>query len=126
LLQGSDGNLYGTTWEGGSEYYGGYGGTIFKITPMGTLTTLYSFCAQPSCADGEQPRDRLIQGTDGNFYGTTQICTANPGRRLCIHFLYDHDRVLSAAPFPVVRRLAQIGNQPGSIAQMTTLMLPER
>jgi uncharacterized repeat protein (TIGR03803 family) len=74
LVQGTDGNLYGTTTAGG-ENTGcgdGYGcGTIFRITPAGELTTLYSFCSQASCADGWAPMGSLVQGTNGNFYGTT-------------------------------------------------------
>jgi uncharacterized repeat protein (TIGR03803 family) len=68
LVQGSDGNYYGTTWAGGA----GNGGTIFKITPTGTLTTLYSFCVSdyPYCGDGSNPI-KLTLGNDGNFYGTT-------------------------------------------------------
>jgi uncharacterized repeat protein (TIGR03803 family) len=46
-------------------------GTVFQITPAGTLTTLYSFCSQPNCTDGAAPFAGLIQATDGNFYGTT-------------------------------------------------------
>ena len=74
LVLGSDGNFYGTTSEGGdSNCDSRYGcGTVFKITPSGTLTTLYSFCSLASCADGEEPDAALIQGTDGNFYGTTK------------------------------------------------------
>ena len=67
LVQGADGNFYGTTYSGGS------GGTVFKITPSGTLTTLYTFCSQANCADGGFPWAGLVQGTDGNFYGTTTI-----------------------------------------------------
>jgi uncharacterized repeat protein (TIGR03803 family) len=68
LLLGSDGDFYGTT------YYGGIGsangaGTIFKITPSGTLTTLFKFSFVTK--DGAYPNGGLIQGTDGNFYGTT-------------------------------------------------------
>jgi uncharacterized repeat protein (TIGR03803 family) len=55
LIQGSDGNLYGTTQNGGANPpipgLGGGPGTIFKITPEGTLTTLYSF----SRPDGSEP-----------------------------------------------------------------------
>jgi uncharacterized repeat protein (TIGR03803 family) len=73
LVQATDGNFYGTTYSGGA--YGGiigaYGGTVFKITPGGTLTTLYSFCSQTDCPDGAHPSAGLIQATDGNFYGTT-------------------------------------------------------
>jgi len=69
LVQGSDGNFYGTTLFGGtSAFYG----TIFKITPSGTLTTLYRFCSKANCADGVAPEGTLVEGTDGNFYGTTQ------------------------------------------------------
>jgi uncharacterized repeat protein (TIGR03803 family) len=64
LVQGSDGNLYGTTTEGGASS----AGTVFKITPTGKLTTLYTFCAQAGCADGSYPLG-LIQATDGNLYG---------------------------------------------------------
>jgi len=64
LVQATDGNFYGTTYQGGADDYG----TVFKITPRGKLTTLHSF----SNADGSFPRAGLVQGTDGNFYGTTQ------------------------------------------------------
>jgi len=68
LVQATNGNLYGTTWLGGKDD----GGTVFEITPSGTLTTLYNFCSQTNCADGADPYGGLVQGTDGNFYGTTQ------------------------------------------------------
>ena len=67
LVQGTDGNFYGTTTQGGSSNYG----TVFRITPEGNLTTLYSFCSQPGCSDGAIPDAGLIQGLDGDFYGTT-------------------------------------------------------
>lgn len=67
LVQGSDGNFYGTTYLGGSAN----GGTVFRITPSGTRTTLYSFCTQSNCVDGTAPYAGLLQGTDGNFYGAT-------------------------------------------------------
>jgi uncharacterized repeat protein (TIGR03803 family) len=68
LIQATDGNFYGTTEWGGAN--GNYG-TLFRITPGGTLTTLYSFCAQPGCTDGESPNAALVQATNGIFYGTT-------------------------------------------------------
>jgi uncharacterized protein (TIGR03437 family) len=67
LVQGIDGNFYGTTEIGGVNN----GGTVFKISPGGTLTTLYSFCSQANCADGSDPKGGLIQASDGNFYGTS-------------------------------------------------------
>ena len=45
----------------------------YKITPSGTLTTLYTFCSQIGCTDGTQPYAGVIQATDGNFYGTTEL-----------------------------------------------------
>jgi uncharacterized repeat protein (TIGR03803 family) len=74
LVQGTNGNLYGTTSGGGAN--GNYG-TVFEITTTGKLTTLYSFCSVSSCNDGENPRGGLIQGADGNFYGTTYGNSSN-------------------------------------------------
>jgi len=78
LVQGTDGNFYGTTLVGGTHLYSNFfGGTIFKLTPSGQYTILYNFCSQPSCSDGGNAIGGLIQGTDGNFYGTTQVGGAN-------------------------------------------------
>lgn len=68
LVQGSDGNLYGTASSGGATG----NGTIFKITPEGKLTTLYNFCLNSDCPDGQEP-DSLMQATNGSFYGMTQF-----------------------------------------------------
>jgi uncharacterized repeat protein (TIGR03803 family) len=73
VIQGNDGNFYGTTFEAGAMGVG----TVFQLTPSGTLTTLYSFCSQASCADGDDPYAGVIQGNDGNFYGTTLEGGAN-------------------------------------------------
>jgi uncharacterized repeat protein (TIGR03803 family) len=64
LLEASDSNFYGTTLLGGTN---GGNGTIFRITPDGTFTSLFSF----SGTNGSAPWDSLIEGNDGNFYGTT-------------------------------------------------------
>ena len=67
LIQGADGNLYGTTAAGGAYDQG----TVFKVTPAGTLTTLYSFCSKTNCTDGSGPQAGLVQAANGDFYGTT-------------------------------------------------------
>jgi uncharacterized repeat protein (TIGR03803 family) len=67
LVQGADGNFYGTTYGGGSHG----SGTVFRITPAGAITVLYSFCVRANCADGANPMAALVQAADGNFYGTT-------------------------------------------------------
>src|SRR2546430_2839454 len=64
LVQGSDGSFYGTTANGGTN--GGYG-TVFKIATNGTLISLVSFAN----TNGANPYAGLVQGSDGNFYGTT-------------------------------------------------------
>jgi uncharacterized repeat protein (TIGR03803 family) len=69
VIQASDGNLYGSTYYGGTSSNCSVGcGTIFKLTLSGTFTTLYNF----SGTDGSEP-GVLIQATDGNFYGTTAL-----------------------------------------------------
>jgi len=71
LLQGSDGNFYGAAEQGGANGVG----TVFRISPGGNYTNLYSFGASPS--DGHQPHAALVQGIDGNFYGTTTVAGTN-------------------------------------------------
>jgi uncharacterized repeat protein (TIGR03803 family) len=63
LVLGKDGNLYGTTLQGGASGYG----TVFKMTTNGTLSTITSF----NFLNGGYPQAGVIQGADGNFYGTT-------------------------------------------------------
>ncbi len=65
MAQGRDGNLYGTLEQGGTAQMG----TVFRMTPTGTITTLYNF----SGLDGQNPDGGLVLGTDGNFYGTTRF-----------------------------------------------------
>lgn len=74
MVQATDGSFYGTTSGGGAH---GSSGTVFRITPTGALTTLYSFCSQSGCADGVSPESGLIRATDGDFYGTTVTGGAN-------------------------------------------------
>jgi len=67
LVQGADGSLYGTTYVST-----GTGGTVFKITTGGTLTTLHTFCSGGSqCLDGAEPNAGLLLNENGDFYGTT-------------------------------------------------------
>jgi uncharacterized repeat protein (TIGR03803 family) len=67
LVLATDGNFYGTTAQGGANDWG----TIFKMTSMGTLNPLYSFCAQTNCSDGVFPVFGLVQASNGRLYGTT-------------------------------------------------------
>jgi len=74
LIRGTDGNYYGTTLEGGTIG----DGTVFKMTPTGTITILHSFGSVTN--DGTYPEIGLLRGTDGKFYGTTTSGgTANDG-----------------------------------------------
>jgi uncharacterized repeat protein (TIGR03803 family) len=72
LVQGADGDLYGTATEGGSSNCQYGCGSIYKISTSGTFTTLYSFCTSLPCTDGSYPQSGLVLATDGNFYGTTE------------------------------------------------------
>jgi len=65
LLRDPAGNLYGTTYYGGTN--GGFG-TVFKLNAKGKLILLHSFAGMP---DGQNPCARLIRDAAGNFYGTT-------------------------------------------------------
>ncbi len=67
LIQGKDGNFYGTSQFGSTIGYG----NVFQVTPDGTATSLYSFCSQPGCTDGYEPTAGLAQASNGNLYGTT-------------------------------------------------------
>jgi uncharacterized repeat protein (TIGR03803 family) len=85
LIADAKGNLFGTTQGGGANDRG----TVFEIacTSFSTVCTsyastptlLYSFCAQPSCTDGEQPRAGLIADAKGNLFGTTEFGGTNDG-----------------------------------------------
>jgi len=71
LVQGEDGNFYGTTSQGGANG----NGTVFRISPTGNLTNLWEFTG---CGDGGIPYAGLVQGSDGNFYGTTSGSGSGP------------------------------------------------
>jgi len=63
--QGTDGNFYGTAYLGGSKNLG----VIYRMTPAGQVSVLHNFTGYPG--DGALPVGILVQGNDGNFYGTT-------------------------------------------------------
>jgi uncharacterized repeat protein (TIGR03803 family) len=70
LMQASDGNFYGTTRDGGdfvTDKFDAGLGTVFQLTPDGALNTLFTFDE----SDGYWPETPLVQGSDGNLYGTT-------------------------------------------------------
>jgi uncharacterized repeat protein (TIGR03803 family) len=76
LIFDQKGNLYGTTTYGGAnDYCGQYGdgscGAVFKLSPEGKETVLYSFCAQINCTDGDYPAAAVVFDQKGNLYGTT-------------------------------------------------------
>ncbi len=82
LLRVSDGSFYSTTVSGGMGFCPGSNGNdgcgvAFRITPEGTFSTIYTFCKQEYCPDGAIPQAGLIQGSDGNFYGTTTYDPVN-------------------------------------------------
>ena len=78
LILASDGNFYGIDAQTEADA----GGIVFKVTPAGTVTTIYSFCSLTNCVDGYEPYG-LIQGTGGNFYGATFSGGANGGPDGC-------------------------------------------
>jgi uncharacterized repeat protein (TIGR03803 family) len=107
LVQGSDGNFYGTTYYGGdlSLNNGSGRGTVFRITPAGVLTTLVQF----NVANGAHPSAGLVQGSDGNFYGTTHY-----GGNLSLNSGIGYGTVFKLTPVGVVTTLVQFTGDNGS------------
>ena len=73
LVQATDGNFYGVAGLSSS-----IGGEIFRVTPTGEISTVYTFCSLPNCADGQGPLTPIL-GSDGNFYGITVSGGASSG-----------------------------------------------
>jgi uncharacterized repeat protein (TIGR03803 family) len=101
VVQGSDGNFYGTT-SGGGDANGD--GVIFKLTPLGVITVLHNF----NGTDGKQPTAGLVQASDGNFYGT-----ASAGGTKGFGTLY---KITSAGVFSV---LNNFDNTSGATPEVT-------
>jgi len=99
LVQGSDGNFYGTTTAGGT----GGGGAVFKLTSTGALTTLHSFNTLAFVNDGLTPNASLVVGNDGNFYGTTTYGGA-----------YDYGTVFKITPSGTLTILYSFDNTDGA------------
>jgi uncharacterized repeat protein (TIGR03803 family) len=98
LILGSDGNFYGATEAGGNRIGGG---TVYKMTLDGNLTTLYSFCTTTECPDGSGPYG-IIQASDGNLYGVT-----SNGGKLTAGTLF---RVSPTGEFKVLHYFCPLGN----------------
>jgi len=102
LVQATNGDFYGTTYFGGANVYG----TVFKITPSGALTTLYSFCSQTNCTDGSDPSAALVQATNGNFYGTTGYGGASSS---CVSFFCGYGTFFKITSSKTSRRASRAG-----------------
>jgi uncharacterized repeat protein (TIGR03803 family) len=123
LVQGKDGNFYGTTQEGGA-----FGqGTVFTMTPAGAVTVLHSFAGG---ADGANPTAALIEGSDGNFYGTTfgggpsdtgTVFRMTPGGNLTVlHAFTDFTAAAPATALGSRRPTAAFTGRPIPAAPSTT------
>jgi uncharacterized repeat protein (TIGR03803 family) len=97
LVQGTDGNFYGTTSSGGSAS----SGTIYKITAQGQVTILHSFGDGSVARDGISPKTGLTQGSDGNFYGTTSVGGATSSGTLF--------RITPAGGYTILHSFGQAG-----------------
>ena len=71
IAQGRDGSLYTTSMGGGV----GNVGTVFNVSPSGTMTLVFSF----NYAPGNDPLSGVTLGSDGNYYGTTKLNGEGPG-----------------------------------------------
>jgi uncharacterized repeat protein (TIGR03803 family) len=86
LIQDAPGNLYGTSFQGGTHDLG----VVFKLDPSGAETILHNFTG---AADGSHPEGGLFQDPAGNFYGTT---TAGGSSGLGVVFKLDTNNVLTS------------------------------
>lgn len=137
LVQGLDGQLYGTANQGGDYACnnGGGCGALFKVSTTGVFTSLYVFCAQTNCTDGAFPVGGLLLAADGNFYGTTvgggqygfgvAFRLTAGGKYSVLHHFTGTDGTGSSAPLIQVGGGALYGtggggvNQAGSVYKLT-------
>ncbi|PSR54632.1 hypothetical protein AHMF7605_14510 [Adhaeribacter arboris] len=105
LTQGKDGNFYGLANGGGTTG----AGTIFKITPSGTFTVLWNLTAT---TDGRYPEGNLVQGPDGNFYGTNSIGGTN-----------NYGTIFEISPTGTFTVLKQLNSLPDGNAPLGSLVL---
>ncbi len=77
LIEGPDGYLYGTTFDGGFVVSAA-GGIVYKISKSGDFQKLHDFCGFVGCKEGTEPQGGLLLGSDGFFYGTTTSPPAFP------------------------------------------------
>ena len=115
LVEGSDGNYYGTTQYGGPNNTG----TIYKITPAGVLTTIYSFSKCDAStnyknADGVLPFGALVQGSDGNLYGTTESGGTN-----------EYGTFFKITPSGVLTSLYAFGGSSGEFPKYSVALGPD-
>ena len=106
LVQGADGNFYGTTYAGGLHNIG----TVFKVLPGGGCSTLYQFGI--TNADGARPYGGLAKGPDGNFYGTTQTGG-----------LYNQGTIFRITSGGAMTTLYHLGTAPGDGSESTAAMI---
>ena len=111
LVQATDGNFYGTTGYGGTLGFG----TVYKLTPGGTYTVLYTF----DQTTGAYPLVTLTQHTNGTLYGDTQKGGTGPnncGFGVCSGVFYSLSGGLG--PFvSLVTRAAKVGKTIGILGQ---------
>ena len=79
LMQGADANFYGVTQFGNPTN----AGTIYRMTPQGELTTLFSFATNSSppiiLFQPKNPRGGLLLGRESSLYGTCYAGGTTPG-----------------------------------------------
>ena len=127
LIQGADGNFYGTTVNGGSGLCAdGFGvegcGTIFKITSDGVETVLFNFTYDPNtntAVNGMYPYGGLVQGRDGNFYGTASLGGNPNAGGNCLLGCGTIFRITPSGKFTLLHQFAGVGGNPAEGASPT-------